>query len=383
MRNSTQILALFTCLGLIASCSSEPTAQTIVSGTTPGAVGAGGALQATGGVTNATRLGTSGTTVGATQTVAVAGGGSAIGGSSAIAIATGGTTSSGSAYATKGGSTGVGNSEVGNGGASQSTMANTGGANQNTEVNNGTVQTSSANSDGTATAGGSGSRAAGGTSASTATVSGTGGTAAGGTSAGTTGGTVTPTKVSGTNKYRFNFSDVVFEVDQQIGGKVATLSFGGTNLVVPTAADNTQWGSMFWTSLRADWLPTTWPPPAAYESSHYTVRAVDSHSVLTGPTETNRGISVSKGYAVNSAPGWITITYTINASKAVTAAPLEDTRVPRGGLAFFPKGSTLTKGPLTTITTAGGVVWFDDAAKTATGTSGSKAVADGSGGCSA
>jgi hypothetical protein len=94
------------------------------------------------------------------------------------------------------------------------------------------------------------------------------------------------------------------------------------------------------------------------------------------------GVSVSKDYSVDAATGWINIAYTIHAAKAIKCAPWEDSRVPRGGLAFFPAGTALSKGPLT-ITTVNQIVWFDDAPKTATSADGSKATADGSGGWSA
>jgi hypothetical protein len=94
------------------------------------------------------------------------------------------------------------------------------------------------------------------------------------------------------------------------------------------------------------------------------------------------GLSITKDYRADATSGWITITYTINATKAFQTGPWEDTRVPRGGIVFFPAGTSLTKGPLTVTTTAG-INWFDDASKSASSSDGSKAMADASGGWAA
>src|SRR6185503_20022547 len=80
------------------------------------------------------------------------------------------------------------------------------------------------------------------------------------------------------------------------------------------------------------------------------------------------------------ASGWITIAYTIHATGARKAAPWEISRVPRGGIVFYPvpTGATVTRGPLT-ITQSNGIVWFDDAPKTATSPNGDKLYSDGAG----
>ncbi|HEY0464782.1 MAG TPA: hypothetical protein VGC79_11260, partial [Polyangiaceae bacterium] len=104
--------------------------------------------------------------------------------------------------------------------------------------------------------------------------------------------------------------------------------------------------------------------------------------LLTGMADPTLGIAMAKDYAVDSASGWITINYTINSSKAQKAAPWEVSRVPRGGIAFFPLGTaaSLKPGPLT-VTQSAGMVWFDDGPKTAADPGdGSKLVADGANG---
>jgi hypothetical protein len=169
---------------------------------------------------------------------------------------------------------------------------------------------------------------------------------------------------------------VILEVDASTGGRVSKLSLSGTDLIVGPATDPTTWGAVFWTSPRSAWTPQTWPPPAAIDNSAYTPMISGSHLLMTGAADSSIGVAMVKDYSADATSGWITINYTINAKKAIKAAPWEVARVPRGGLVFFPLGSSVTPGPLT-VTQSGGMVWFDDAAKTATSPDGSKLTADG------
>ena len=134
---------------------------------------------------------------------------------------------------------------------------------------------------------------------------------------------------------------------------------------------------MFWTSPRSAWNPT-WPPPAPIDNAAYTPTISGSHLVMTGSTDPTLNVAMVKDYTADATSGWITINYTIDATKAIKAAPWEVARVPRGGLVFFPLGtaSSLAAGPLT-VTQSGGAVWFDDASKKATSPSGDKLIADG------
>ncbi len=149
---------------------------------------------------------------------------------------------------------------------------------------------------------------------------------------------VTPTKNG--NRYRFAWGDVVLEVDAAAGARVATLSLGGADLIVPVPAANdpTTYGSVFWTSPRSAWTPQTWPPPVMIDSAMYTTAISGTHVVATGPADTSIGVSMAKDYSADATSGWIKIVYTINATKAQKAAPWEVSRVPRGGIVFFPLG---------------------------------------------
>ncbi|HSY21305.1 MAG TPA: hypothetical protein VK841_04285 [Polyangiaceae bacterium] len=299
-----------------------------------------------------------------------------------------GSSTSGSAGTGSGATSGA---TTGTGGGSGSASTGSSGATGGGGTGAGTGSTGS--SGGTGASGGAGASGGSGASGSAGSGAGTSGAAArdggsatdggdAGAATGDGGGAILPTNVAGTEKYQFTFGDVVFEVDQSFGARVDTLSVSGTNLVEPPVTDPTQWGSTFWTSPRSEWQPMTWPPPASIDQNPYDGGPMGSHLVVSSSVDPTMGISVDKDYSVDGASGWIHIAYTIHVTTAFKCAPWEDTRVPRGGIAFFPAGTVLDAGP-TMLTTTGGAVWFDDTAMTATSPDGSKAIGDAMGGWSA
>jgi hypothetical protein len=334
------------------------------------------------------------------------GSGSGQGTAGSSAAGTGGTSSSGTAgtqgsAGTGGSPAGVaGNGAAGNGAAGNGTGGPSGGS-------SGTAgQTGSGGSGGTVGAAGTGGTARGGNGGVSGTVgsggvSGRGG--AGGSAAGTGGGSpdggvssVTPT-MSG-SRYRFAWNDTVLEVDASVGARVATLTVGGTDVIMPssmaahvdggTALDPTTWGSVFWTSPRSAWTPQTWPPPANIDNAAYTGTISGAHATFMGMADTSIGVAMAKDYSVDANTGWISITYTIKASKSLKAAPWEISRVPRGGITFFPvpMASSVTNQVPLTITQTGSsptIVWFDDASMTAKSPNGDKLFADGAQGWTA
>jgi len=192
----------------------------------------------------------------------------------------------------------------------------------------------------------------------------------------------------GAGRYRFAFGDVVLEIDAMTGARIGTLTLAGTNIIVPATAaarvdggmDNTTWGSVFWTSPRSSWPPPMWPPPVAIDNAPYTTGGISgTHVVLTGPTETTLGVNMKKDVSADATSGWIKLAYTINATKSLKAGPWEISRVPRGGIVFFPYTGTVTNQVPLTITQSGGILWFNDAAMTATSPNGDKLFADGMG----
>jgi hypothetical protein len=209
---------------------------------------------------------------------------------------------------------------------------------------------------------------------------------------------VTPSRISATD-YRLEMPacDLVMDVNPQIGARVSALRIGSTNVIKPygcdsgandgTAACNNS-GSTFWTSPQRAWPSGTWPPIAAIDGNAYTPNVSGDHLIVTGSENAAIGASVEKDFSADDKSCSIALRYSIRASRPFAAAPWEITRVPRGGIAFFPEGdgSRLAVGPLspyTTITTATTpkVVWVDDSTKAApVPAGGSKLIAAGADG---
>ncbi|HEY7376923.1 MAG TPA: hypothetical protein VIF57_32490, partial [Polyangia bacterium] len=303
-----------------------------------------------------------------------ASGGSSGGSSSAGAGGTEGVGGSGGSAVGAGGS-GVAGSAAGAGGSAGSAGA----AGTAGQTGSGGAAAGTGGRGGNA---GSAGRGGAGGSAGTAGSAG-GGRGGSGGAGGSAPNPVTPT-MSG-SLYRFTWGDVVMEIDASVGARVATLSLAGSNIVVPqsmaahldggAATDPTTWGSVFWTSPRSAWTPVTWPPPPNIDNAAYQTAIAGTHVTATGMTDTSIGVGMTKDYSVDATSGWITIAYTIKATKAQKAAPWEVSRVPRGGIVFFPvpMASSVTNQVPLTITQTGTsprIVWFDDSSMSATSPNG-------------
>ncbi len=187
------------------------------------------------------------------------------------------------------------------------------------------------------------------------------------------------------------------DVNPAIGARVSALRIGGTDVIKPygcatgaydgTAACNNS-GSTFWTSPQNAWPSGSWPPVTSVDGAAYTPSISGAHLVLRGSENAALGASVDKDFSADDKTCSIALRYTIKASKPIAAAPWEITRVPRGGIAFFPEGerARLAAGPLspyttTTTTTTLSVIWVNDSTKAApVPAGGAKLIADGAGG---
>jgi len=178
--------------------------------------------------------------------------------------------------------------------------------------------------------------------------------------------------------YTFTFGDTVLAVDAAKAGRVATFSLAGRNVLTgPKNSEDNNWGSTFWTSPQSDW---NWPPPAEIDPGPYTADVAGNSLVLGSLAAPVLGLAVSKSFSVDAGKGMVAITYGI-ANKGTTprkAAPWEISRVPAGGLTFFPMGEGKPwKGPqeMLPLEIRDGVAWF--ASPTVAAASDQKVFADG------
>ena len=191
--------------------------------------------------------------------------------------------------------------------------------------------------------------------------------------------------------YKFTVGNVVIDVNPQVGARVSQLKYSTADIIKPYTCASynandvcNNSGSTFWTSPQSAWDgvvggSNVWPPVAAIDGNPYTPAITGTHLVLTGAADSTLGASVTKDISADSGTGWITLTYTIAATKAIQVAPWQITRVARGGVIFWP-GTTITATPTTAWKTSatGGYEWIDDSTQTTVQSSdGSKIVADG------
>lgn len=151
---------------------------------------------------------------------------------------------------------------------------------------------------------------------------------------------------------------LTLEVDAALGARVTAFCLGGHNVLAGADAHPDNFGSTFWTSPQTDW---GWPPVVALDSAPYVVqRDGDAALTMVGPVASLLGVSVEKRFAVLAAQGGFALEYRIHSARPapVRVAPWEVTRVPPGGLTFFPTGAGVYPPSNLTVVEAGGATWF-------------------------
>jgi hypothetical protein len=149
------------------------------------------------------------------------------------------------------------------------------------------------------------------------------------------------------------------EIDPVTGGRVTALhlDLDGGNLLTGPDVDAGNYGSTFWPAPQTAW---GWPPLAEVDHGPYQViRAADS-LVLNGASNPALNVSIDKRIAADRARGAVVFDFSINNRGAVPVqlAPWQITRVPPGGLSFFPTGTGNFPPSNLAVREQGGVTWY-------------------------
>ncbi len=142
-------------------------------------------------------------------------------------------------------------------------------------------------------------------------------------------------------KYTFNIANVYFEVDPYFGSRISSLKIDGHEMMFidSTLNGGHVWGSNFWPSPQS-W---GWPPSEELDNDPYSGGIIgDSVSLLSEVDATyNSYLQFRKTFKASLSDTSVTIRYTMinTASTDNFFSPWELTRVPSGGMAFFPYGS--------------------------------------------
>ena len=178
----------------------------------------------------------------------------------------------------------------------------------------------------------------------------------------------------GGGKYVLEFGDTYFEVSKA-GARITSYRLAGHETLLQKGAAPTDiyFGSTLWASPQSR-FPV--PAAAAFDTADYAV-VVDATSItMRGSAATRPQLSFAKKFSADIPKGAIVIEYSVKNEAVAQAswAAWEVTRVPSGGLMFFPiLGAPNANTDLPNKTTPG-YLWFDNATRPS---GGSKIFADG------
>ncbi len=174
---------------------------------------------------------------------------------------------------------------------------------------------------------------------------------------------------SSNGKYSFHLKTTYFEISRNEGARISSLKMNGKEIMyVDKSGGNNNWGSTFWPSPQSAW---GWPPSAILDKNPYAAITKANGVIMESGISAAPSYSFKKTFSASNADTSISIRYTIKNHNAAVSqvAPWEITRVPSGGLTFFPRGTTPMRGALFPLMKDSiGIIWFDyDSTKIPTG----------------
>ncbi len=143
------------------------------------------------------------------------------------------------------------------------------------------------------------------------------------------------------------------------GGRISSLRLGGAEVLFP--GTGLLQGSTFWTSPQSDW---GWPPSGALDSEPYDVALDEDQQTLRMRSQRFdpiTGFALGKRIAYDPHRRAIRIDYVLTneGQTPKRVAPWEITRVPLGGIAFFPQESDYTgRSKLSATLEENGLSWL-------------------------
>jgi hypothetical protein len=163
-------------------------------------------------------------------------------------------------------------------------------------------------------------------------------------------------QIEGT-KYSWRFGEVSFEVDAARGARITCFRIGAENILTGPEINALNFGSTFWTSPQSQW---GWPPIAEIDSAAYAVTGDGADVSFQGRPAETLGIAVTKRFHVDPDRETVAIEYIMEnrAAEPRTIAPWEVSRVPTGGLTFFPAGAGIQPTSNLAVVEAEGAIWF-------------------------
>ncbi|MBN1893739.1 DUF4380 domain-containing protein [bacterium] len=161
--------------------------------------------------------------------------------------------------------------------------------------------------------------------------------------------------------YRIYAGPVVMTVDASRGARIISLTYEGREILCSERTHPENFGSTLWTSPQSDW---GWPPYPVLDTDPYQAGIEKNVLRMISEPDPESGYRFEKHFRGYESDTLIEITYVIEnvSDQNKRVAPWEVTRVPAGGMSFFP-GSADGILPYSTLDAADsqGILWlFDD-----------------------
>ncbi len=137
--------------------------------------------------------------------------------------------------------------------------------------------------------------------------------------------------------YLLRYENLEVVVQPSFGGRIISLKLNGKELLVGKEVNPSSYGSTFWPSPQTVW---DWPPPEILDSKPYKAKIKKEKLILTSNVDTVLGLQFQKEISIGEKTKSVKIEYSIKNTSLENkkVAAWEITRMPKGGLAFFPKG---------------------------------------------
>ena len=164
-------------------------------------------------------------------------------------------------------------------------------------------------------------------------------------------------KVTRRENYLLEFGDYQLEVDPQDGGRIVAFRLRGQNALLEKSASPDAYGSSFWPSPQSAWR---WPPPFEFDRLGWKVSILGERLTLESLTNAELGLTARQELVGDPDRELLVIEYGLEnrGKEATKVAPWQNTRMPPGGLTFFPsQHGTLPPSSLE-LRPEAGVVWM-------------------------
>lgn len=164
--------------------------------------------------------------------------------------------------------------------------------------------------------------------------------------------------------YELQAGESILTVTEEHSGRITSYRLGEYELLTDSTINPTYFGSTLWVGPQKNW----WGKIQHLDKLSLPGEVRGGSLELEGPSENLVGLQVKKNFRVEEKNNAIAITYTLKnvTDSVIWAGPWEVTRVPVGGLTFFPTGEQepLEVSNLSNVENRGEVTWFQyDASK--------------------